>query len=307
MRKIFKLTAMLLCCAVLGSCAALRDAHELPSDTAAAPRVTEADEPSQTTVAEQDTAQTSESSTHISESTCVTEELPVTDAATEEIPPYEPSVGTHEPRALMYHLIREDVYGPYEKLFVRPSEFEAQLTYLDSEGYEYLFAEDWRLTEKPSVIITLDDGYDDNYTEMFPILKAHGARATVFLVTSLIDTDGYLTSDMIREMASSGLVSFQCHTANHVDLAHQSEEGVRREFDESCALIEGLSGKPVSAIAYPAGSYNDTVLAVAKEYFSFAYTTRSPNNTPEYTPLTVPRHYIARALPMTSFKAMVGY
>ena len=69
---------------------------------------------------------------------------------------------------------------------------------------------------------------------------------------------------------------------------------MRREFTESVGIIEEITGKPVRALAYPAGSYNDTVLQIVPEFFDFAYTTKSPNSTPEHTPYTVPRHYIAR-------------
>ena len=142
---------------------------------------------------------------------------------------------------------------------------------------------------------------------MFPILKAYGAKATVFLVSSLIDTDGYLTRAQIKEMSDSGLVSFQCHTARHVDLSYQSAEGVRREFTESVGIIEEITGKPVRALAYPAGSYNDTVLQIVPEFFDFAYTTKSPNSTPEYTSYTVPRHYIARGYGRDMFASFVRY
>lgn len=37
------------------------------------------------------------------------------------------------------------------------------------------------------VLITFDDGYLDNYTEAFPILKSHGATATFFLTTGFLD------------------------------------------------------------------------------------------------------------------------
>ncbi len=207
----------------------------------------------------------------------------------------------------MYHLILDDVYSVYEALFVRPSEFEEHLTVLDELGYEYLFAEEWRMTDKPSVIITLDDGYEDNYTNMFPILKAHGAKATVFLVTDLIDTAGYLTRDQIKEMSASGLVSFQCHTAHHRDLSYQSADELRADFTESVEIIQSLTGKSVRALAYPAGSYNDTVLSVVPEFFDFAYTTKSPNSITEYTPHTVPRHYIARGYGREAFLGFVGY
>ena len=263
--------------------------------------ITETTAEEQTTVSEDTSAETSEDTTvEVTEETV--EEM--TDTA---VAPVDPPTGTYKPKALMYHLILEEVYGPYENLFVRPSEFETHLTVLDELGYEYLFAEEWRMTEKPSVIITLDDGYEDNYTEMFPILKAHGAKATVFLVTDLIGTDGYMTREMIREMSESGLVSFQSHTSHHSDLSYQSADGLRADFDNSCAIIEELTGKPVKAIAYPAGSYNDTVLSVAAEYFDFAYTTKSPNSTPSYSELTVPRHYIARGYGRQMFLGFVRY
>lgn len=308
--KIFRLIVTLMCGLILVSCAPFESSHTIPNgsyesesyaqDVDCASKTDET-APAETTsiFAGTDSVVNTVESSDIFEVT--------SESVTEQPSTLNPSVGTFEPRALMYHLIRDDVYGPYEKLFVHPADFDEQLAYLDGEGYEYLFAEEWRLTDKPSVIITLDDGYDDNYTEMFPILKSHGVCATIFLVSSLIDTDGYLTSDMIREMASSGLVSFQCHTANHVDLSRQTEDGIREEIVESCAIIENLSGKPVRAIAYPAGAYNDTVISVVEEYFDFAYTTRSPSTVSEYTPLTVPRHYISRSLAMESFKIMVAY
>ncbi len=308
--KTIKLISLILCTVLVTSCAALRNADGTVDDTTQTVDVTlesgntettETDpEESMSNVASDDATASTTANTHTDESALVSQK-------TEPSVTSEPTEAVYKPKALMYHLILEEVYGPYSALFVRPADFAEQLDYLDSENYEYLFAHEWKMTARPSVIITLDDGYEDNYTEMFPILKAHGAKATVFLVTELIATDGYLTRDMIREMSDSGLVSFQCHTAHHVDLAYQTEQTVRNEFEVSCAEIKKLTGKEVRAIAYPAGSYNDTVLAVAREFFDFAYTTRSPYNTPDYTDLTVPRYYISRTLGMASFKAMLSY
>lgn len=228
-----------------------------------------------------------------------------TETETPSQPSYDPNI-SYRPKALMYHLIREDVYGIYENLFVKPTEFEKQLTLLDSLGYEYLFAEEWQIKNNPTVIVTLDDGYLDNYTDMFPILKAHGAKATVFIVTELIGTDGYMTRDMIKEMSDSGLVSFQCHTVNHRSLSSLSADSVRYEVEEASRIIEEITGKPVKAIAYPAGEFNDTVLSVVSESFDFAYTTKSPYIVTEYTDLTVPRYYMGRYLTIEQFKGMVG-
>ena len=295
---------------MLTSCAGFRNATDGTTAASTSAPATESSAPD-TTVPVESNADTEPAETQPPETEVATE--PVTEEATESATETEDSVkvdvpvGSFEPEALMYHLILDEVFSVYEALFVRPSEFEAHLTLLDELGYEYLFAEEWRITETPSVIITLDDGYVDNYTNMFPILKAHGAKATIFLVSNLVNTDGYLTSAQIKEMSDSGLVSFQCHTANHVDLAHLSAEGVREEFSESVRFIEALTGKPVISLAYPAGSFNDTVLSVVPEFFDYCYTTKSPNSTPEYTPYTVPRHYIARGYGREAFSSFVRY
>ncbi len=215
--------------------------------------------------------------------------------------------GEFNPKAMMYHLIMETPYNSLEALFVRPSTFESQLKYLTENGYTFLFADEWKTTDKPSVIITFDDGYADNYSNMFPILKKYGARATIFLISDFVGMDGYLTVDQISEMSSSGLVSFQCHTAHHVDLAYQDETTLRSEFESSISKIESWTGKSVSALAYPAGSYNDLVLSVASDYFDYCYTTKSPYIVTEYSPLEIPRYYMGRDLTEDSFISYMQY
>ncbi|MBR3423616.1 MAG: polysaccharide deacetylase family protein, partial [Clostridia bacterium] len=232
--------------------------------------------------------QTSPSTDFLTEDSVAETYLPVESVSEQtETDPIYPS-REYVPKAMMYHLIMETPYNSLEALFVRPSDFDSQLKYLTENGYGFMFADEWQIADKPTVIITFDDGYADNYTDMFPILKKYGAKATVFLISESVDTDGYLTVSQIREMASSGLVSFQCHTANHVDLAYQDEATIRSEFSGSIAKIESWTGRPVKALAYPAGSYNETVIRIAADYFSFCYTTKSPYSVTDYSSFDIP-------------------
>ena len=188
----------------------------------------------------------------------------------------------------------EEPYSIYDGLFVRPSHFSDHLDAMNAAGVTYLFADQFGKTESPSVILTFDDGYEDNYTTMFPILKEKGAVATIFLITDLIGTPGYLTEAQILEMAESGYVRFGCHTKTHANLAMLSEAQVRHELYTSTEYIENLVGYDVRSLAYPTGGYNEMVMAVASELFDFAYTTEAASVTASDQFIRLPRHAVYR-------------
>ena len=107
---------------------------------------------------------------------------------------------------LEYHMVdtHEDADShPYN---VPPEDFAAQLDYLKSEGYTTITLMDLlrakkgkqQLPEKP-IILTFDDGYEDNYTIMLPLLEARGMTAVLFMPTNLIglpDTGCRLCAEM---------------------------------------------------------------------------------------------------------------
>lgn len=173
----------------------------------------------------------------------------------------------------MYHCVADEPRGGDENLYCRPAQLEEQFQYLVDNGYTTLFAEEYAEAYEVSkpVILTFDDGYEDNYIELFPLLKRFNLKATIFVVASFVDTDGYLSSEQIREMVDSGLVSIQSHTAHHVDLTSHDTATVDAEYRESCAALAKVTGKNVTAISYPGGYFNDTVLEATKRYFTYAY------------------------------------
>jgi peptidoglycan/xylan/chitin deacetylase (PgdA/CDA1 family) len=95
---------------------------------------------------------------------------------------------------LMYHRVSPDDVPWLIVPPVSPAGFEAQLRYLHSHfevmSLDDLFRNVFRCTHSGRRIasITFDDGYRDNFSYAFPLLKKYGMPATIFLPTGLIDS-----------------------------------------------------------------------------------------------------------------------
>lgn len=170
-------------------------------------------------------------------------------------------------------------------LAVAEKDFEAQMNYLSSNGYVSITPDElysglngeFELPPKP-VLITFDDGYVDNYTNAFPILKYYGMRATIFVIPAFVGKyDNYLTWEQLREMEEHG-ITVESHTMNHYKLEELPDDEIRSELLNSKQLLEEKLGHPVEFLAYPTGTYNLHIAGIAKAVgYKGAYTIKYGN------------------------------
>lgn len=174
-----------------------------------------------------------------------------------------PSPRWHVP-ILMYHMVDTDV--PSRDLVtlhltVMAPAFEAQVKLLHSAGYRPLSLDDvWsglagRTPPAHGIVLTFDDGYADNYTVAFPILKRYGWTGTFFVVTSTIGTRGHMTAAQLDEMSRAGM-AIESHGQHHIDFSQLPVGLARAELANSRQIIARWSGKPVDFFAYPAGRFS---------------------------------------------------
>jgi peptidoglycan/xylan/chitin deacetylase (PgdA/CDA1 family) len=197
--------------------------------------------------------------------------------ATRSFAPGVPKAICSEVPILMYHSL---AVHPLNTLQIPPDSFAAQMQYLHSAGYNTITfedLEDWQagkpIPVKP-VLITFDDGYEDNYIFAYPVLQQYGFKATIFLISEHVGTPRHLTWGEIAQMRASGLIEFGAHTETHQDLTTLTSDQQTEEISGSKQAIEGHLGSPVIAFDYPSGRYNDAVVEkTAQAGYEFAVTT----------------------------------
>lgn len=209
---------------------------------------------------------------------------------------------------LNYHQIND---RDENLLTVSTAEFEEQMAWLEENGYRTITAAELAdalegkgtLPKKP-VLITFDDGYVDNYECAFPILKRHGMKAIIFLISDYVGGyyPNYLTWEQVHEMQAGG-VEFGSHTLDHSVLTELSPEEATRQLRDSKRAIERRIGRPVEYLAYPCGYVNgDIVARVKAEGYRAAFTVDFGNAKRGDDPLTLKRVPIFGALPHTLFR-----
>ena len=213
----------------------------------------------------------------------------------------------HNVSVLMYHAVSNSIWGIGE-LFVDPAEMEKQLQYLVDNGYDPIWFEDLRYIERydKPVILTFDDGYDDNYLELLPLLKQYKVKATFFVVAGNLGTGHCMTPEMAAECADSGLVSVQSHGMTHHHMGEMYEDDLRYEFGESKRIIAELTKREPYVVCYPEGNYSNLTLELGPEYFKFGTKMNGHLYNTSDDPFLVSRYYVARYTDIDSFAAMLA-
>ena len=157
------------------------------------------------------------------------------------------------PRILMLHQVDPNL--PPSGMNMPPDRFEVLIKLLQKKKLRFLTVSELvkQHAEQPSVALSFDDGFADNYHYAFPLLKKYNVKATIYLTP---DIEGIvkLSDAQIREMAESGLVEFGAHTLHHVNLLKSSDELAMAEISGSRQRIEQLLGA-CHSFAYPFGRF----------------------------------------------------
>ena len=160
-------------------------------------------------------------------------------------------------------------------LTVTTGELRKHFEYLNKKGYTSIFISDLLnyiehqkpLPAKP-VMITLDDGYRDNYTCLYPLLKEYHIKANIFLVAGFIQSpdNKHLTPNPMGEfmhveealIMSKDMVQFGLHTYSHQSYSKLSLDEIEADIRQTKTRLQELGIPFQPCHAYTFGAYNQT-------------------------------------------------
>lgn len=188
----------------------------------------------------------------------------------------------------MYHRFGE---GEYPSTNVTLEQFEAQLDFLEREGFEV-----WPLPKLAAhlrdrepipdkvVAITIDDAYLSVFEHAYPLLAKRGMPFTVFVATDPVDQRraGYMSWDQLRELHKAGVTLANHGTSHDYLVRRKSSESesewakrVRADIVKGQARLQEMLGVNVNEsprlFAYPFGEYDTVMMSMLEQMGYLAF------------------------------------
>ena len=169
---------------------------------------------------------------------------------------------------LVYHRFSSTKKPDYYT--VATSRMREQLEYITKKGYTTIWLSDMidyvekgkPLPPKP-LIIAMEDGFRDNYTELYPLLKEFNCKATMFIVAGFVQTpenlgpraEGeFMLVEEVKEICKDHV---QCglHSMYHKNYHHLTLDEMDEDMRASKQRLEELGIPYQPVFAYPFACY----------------------------------------------------
>lgn len=187
----------------------------------------------------------------------------------------------------MYHSVTQEGRKNDYHYSIDEKNFETQLKYLKA-NFEIIslssLIDDLKQEHSNSelkIAITFDDGFKNNYTVVYPLLKRYKLPATIFLTTEFIECDykSFLNWEEIQEMNKTDLITFGSHCNLHFNLTSLEYCDILKELKRSKEILEKRLERNIEFFSYPGGGFNKAIKdAVKRCGYKAAFKDRTKGN-----------------------------
>jgi peptidoglycan/xylan/chitin deacetylase (PgdA/CDA1 family)/glycosyltransferase involved in cell wall biosynthesis len=198
---------------------------------------------------------------------------------------------------LMYHKIPDAPLASKHQIFVTKDNFARHLAYFQRRGFTPITFLDYQefasgrrpLAEFPRrpIMLTFDDGYVDNYTNLLPLMQQAGYRGVLYLLGDFgvrynyWDVDADPTEPRADIMDAAQKQAFVAagweigaHTMRHPQLPTLPAAEANTEIQRSKTALEQALGTEIISFAYPYGALSEAVKTLVQQAgFTYAVAT----------------------------------
>lgn len=143
-----------------------------------------------------------------------------------------------------------------------------------------------------NVLLTFDDGYENNYLEALPVLETEQCPATIFVLPGRYggtnewdqghleesQRDRLMSLAQMKILAASPMITLGSHGMMHSDLPNLHEDAMRGEIMDSYRILsEEFGDSFLPVFAYPWGYHGEREIRALEEspyQYAFAVETR---------------------------------
>jgi len=162
----------------------------------------------------------------------------------------------------------------------------------------------------PTVVLTFDDGYQDNFVTLRAVMEETGVPVSLFVSTQLVQEQREfqhdqakgeknfrpLNWDQIIYLSDHG-AEIGSHTRTHFDCVSTDLSALEEEIVGSKKDLEGRLGRPVDFFAFPWGKANNmsgAAIGLARSTYRYFFSTIDGENFPER--VAAHRHLLRKGL-----------
>lgn len=168
-------------------------------------------------------------------------------------------------------------------------------------GSRCIRLEEWESAERGFNALTFDDVPQNFYKVAYPLLQRYGVPFTIFVNLDCMDTDGYLTSEQVKEISRCPLCTVGSHGCSHGFYSRLSHAAREKDLRQSRDRLRDITGHDVNLFAFPYGSVfacGLTDISLVSGFYRYGFSTLRAHVTRSADRNFIPRVCVTESHPL---------
>ena len=162
-------------------------------------------------------------------------------------------------KCIFYHDIHSD--HRFTDMSTSVDLFEKHINIIRKLGFEIVH----EITkEKNQISISFDDGFKGVY-ENIGIINKLEVPVTIFVVSSFLDRDNFLTTHNLKDLVKNKFIKIQSHTFSHAELPTLNSDSLQMELQKSKEVLESICETEINSLCFPKGLFDKHSIKKASE------------------------------------------